>query len=65
MAIGARVSITERTREIGTRRAIGATNGEIRIQFVVEAIVICLVGGLIGMFFGYYPANKGRQAGPH
>jgi len=46
------VSITERTREIGTRKAIGATNGEIRTQFIVEAVVICLVGGLIGIVTG-------------
>ncbi|MDR2514061.1 MAG: ABC transporter permease [Christensenellaceae bacterium] len=95
------VSITERTREIGTRKAIGATNGQIRIQFIVESMVICLVGGLIGMmlgialgaggaallgtparpspmmmlgtalfsmaigvFFGYYPANKAAKLDP-
>lgn len=95
------VSITERTREIGTRKAIGATNGEIRMQFIVEAVVICLVGGLIGIicgvalgaagaaylnfpaqasvtsilisvgvscaigiFFGYYPANKAAKLDP-
>ena len=95
------VSITERTREIGTRKAIGATNGEIRIQFVVEAVIICLIGGLIGValgialgmvgasllgtpatpsvatillatgfsmaigvFFGYYPANKAAKLDP-
>jgi len=95
------VSITERTREIGTRKAIGATNGEIRTQFIVEAVVICLVGGLIGIvagsalgavgaaylgfpaqasvssilvsvgvacaigiFFGYYPANKAAKLDP-
>jgi len=43
------VSITERTREIGTRKALGATNGSIRVQFIVEAIIICLVGGVIGV----------------
>lgn len=95
------VSITERTKEIGTRKALGATNSSIRIQFVVEAIVLCLVGGLIGIivgeglgyigcklmestfvftlksilisfgfaaavgiFFGYYPANKAAKMNP-
>jgi putative ABC transport system permease protein len=95
------VSITERTREIGTRKALGATNGEIRAQFVIEAVLICLVGGAIGivfgiavgavgasllgfpaqpsvfsillatgvataigLFFGYYPANKAAKMDP-
>ena len=96
------VSITERTREIGTRKAIGARNSEIRIQFIIEAVVICLVGGAIGIglgialgifatttflgfpaqptlfsiglavgvstaigvFFGYYPANKAAKLDP-
>lgn len=95
------VSVTERTREIGTRKALGATNANIRIQFVVESAVICLVGGIIGIilgtilghmgsnlldmpawpslgsiavsvsfslaigiFFGYYPANKAAQLDP-
>ena len=95
------VSITERTKEIGTRKAIGATNGEIRIQFIIEAVIICLVGGAIGIslgialgslgagllgtpasasfynillatgfsmaigiFFGYYPANKAAKLDP-
>ena len=95
------VSITERTREIGTRKAIGASNGEIRTQFIIEAVVICLVGGAIGIlfgtilgavganylgfpaqasvfsiilafgvataigiFFGYYPANKAAKLDP-
>ena len=95
------VSITERTKEIGTRKAIGATNGAIRLQFVVEAMIICLIGGVvgialgialgslgasllgtpasassssillatgvsiaIGVFFGYYPANKAAKLNP-
>ena len=95
------VSVTERTREIGTRKAIGATNGNIRMQFVVESVIICSVGGVlgilfggvlgyvgstligapavpklsyillavgfsmaIGIFFGYYPANKAAKMDP-
>ena len=95
------VSITERTREIGTRKALGATNGFIRFQFIMESVVICLLGGfigivlglllgsvavsvmgydaspsvagiifsvtfsiLIGVFFGYYPANKAAKMNP-
>ncbi len=95
------VSVTERTREIGTRKALGATNNDIRIQFVVESIIVCLIGGIIGIivgtvmgyvgsslisepcyptlgyialavgfsmaigvFFGYYPANKAAKLDP-
>ncbi|MCD7722966.1 MAG: ABC transporter permease [Clostridiales bacterium] len=46
------VSITERTKEIGTRKALGATNGSIRLQFITESVVICLIGGLIGIVIG-------------
>ncbi len=46
------VSITERTREIGTRKALGAPNSSIRIQFITESIVICLIGGMIGIVLG-------------
>ena len=46
------VSITERTREIGTRKALGATNKDIRMQFLIEAVVLCLVGSAIGILFG-------------
>lgn len=46
------VSISERTKEIGTRKALGATNGSIRLQFVTESMVICLVGGIIGITLG-------------
>lgn len=95
------VSITERTREIGTRKALGATNGSIRLQFIIESMVLCLVGGclgivlglilgsvaasvlgysatapvaaimvavlfsmVVGVFFGYYPANKAARLDP-
>jgi putative ABC transport system permease protein len=46
------VSVTERTREIGVRKALGATRGAILFQFLVEALVLCLVGGAIGVLFG-------------
>lgn len=95
------VSITERTREIGTRKALGAKNSSIRLQFIIEAMVLCLMGGIlgiilgfvlgaiaasmlgysaaapvvaivgsvifsmvIGVFFGYYPANKAAKMDP-
>ena len=95
------VSITERTREIGTRKALGAPGRALRLQFITEAVVICLVGGAfgvalgigagsagaqllgyaakpsavailaavgfsmaIGVFFGYYPANKATKLDP-
>ena len=95
------VSVTERTREIGIRKALGATNNDIRIQFVVESVIVCLIGGIIGIllgavlgyvgssliseaclprpgyialavgfsmaigvFFGYYPANKAARLDP-
>ena len=47
------VSVTERVREIGLRKALGATPGAIRNQFLVEAVTLALVGGLLGIAFGY------------
>lgn len=95
------VSITERTKEIGTRKALGAKNSSIRFQFIIESVILCLVGGclgimvgfilgaiaasvlgysaavpvtaiaiavgfsmVIGIFFGYYPANKAAKMDP-
>lgn len=95
------VSITERTREIGTRKALGAKNSSIRLQFIIESMILCLIGGVlgivagfvlgavaasmlgyaaaapvtailgsvvfsmvIGIFFGFYPANKAAKLDP-
>ncbi len=46
------VSVTERTREIGIRKALGATKSNIRFQFLIEAVVICLIGGVAGIILG-------------
>ena len=96
------VSVTERTREIGIRKALGAPDSAIRTQFIVESMIICVIGGalgillgallgyaggvllgmpavpsivsiviavgfsmLIGVFFGYYPANKAAKLDPN
>jgi putative ABC transport system permease protein len=51
------VSVTERTKEIGIRRAIGAKKRNIMTQFVMEAVVLCEVGGVIGVIFGIAAGN--------
>ncbi|MCE2934605.1 MAG: ABC transporter permease [Cyclobacteriaceae bacterium] len=51
------VSVTERTREVGVRKALGATPLRIRQQFVIEAIVVCVLGGIVGIFLGILIGN--------
>lgn len=51
------VSVSERTREIGIRKAVGANRGAIRSQFLIEALVICQMGGLVGTLFGLIIGN--------
>ena len=56
------VSVTERTHEIGVRKALGATRGNILLQFLAEAVVICVIGGVIGVTAGIAGARLLAEA---
>lgn len=56
------VTVRERTREIGVRRAVGATRRDIVVQFLVDAVVISLIGGAIGLALGFVAAYAGGSA---
>lgn len=55
------VSVTERTREIGLRKAVGATGHDVLVQFLIEAVIVSLVGGTIGILLGSLGALALRQ----
>ena len=55
------VSVSERTKEIGLRKAMGATPGRIQLQFLLEAIVLSLMGGIVGVILGLLISFAGAQ----
>jgi putative ABC transport system permease protein len=55
------ISVTERTREIGVRKALGATRNTILFQFLIEAVTLTGIGAMIGLFFGWLVAMLVRN----